>query len=104
MGNLEQAKKRDHKIFITDTAIEKVSLVKPSDFSYSQASLMKSKHKELLNVAKKQNNSNEVLFIENLDYFTNILWKCIFQNSTLICAKSQLPFSAESQLLPRHKM
>lgn len=68
VGNLEQAKKRDHKIFITDTAIEKVSLVKPSDFSYSQASLMKSKHKELLNVAKKQNNSNEVLFIENLDF------------------------------------
>lgn len=65
---MEQAKKRDHKIFITDTAIEKVSLVKPSDFSYSQASLMKSKHKELLNVAKKQNNSNEVLFIENLDF------------------------------------
>ena len=68
MGNLEQAKKRDHKIFITDTAIEKVGLVKPSDFSYSQASLMKSKHKELLNVSKKQNNSNEVLFIENLDF------------------------------------
>lgn len=68
VGNLEQAKKRDHKIFITDTAIEKVSLVKPSDFSYSQASPMKSKHKELLNVAKKQNNSNEVLFIENLDF------------------------------------
>lgn len=68
VGNLEQAKKRDHKIFITDTAIEKVSLVKPSDFSYSQASLMKSKHKELLNVAKKQNNSNEILFIENLDF------------------------------------
>ena len=41
---------------------------------------------------------------EHLDYFKNILWKYIFQNSTLICAKSQLPFSAESQLLPRHKM
>lgn len=68
VGNLEQAKKRDRKIFITDTAIEKVDLVKPRDFSYSQASLMKSKHKELLNVAKKQNNSNEVLFIENLEF------------------------------------
>ena len=47
-----------------------------------------------------------ILNIDNdhLDYFKNILWKCIFQISTLICAKSQLPFSAESQLLPRHKM
>lgn len=68
VGNLEQAKKRDHKIIITDTAIEKVDLVKPKDFSYSQAVLMRSKHKELLSVAKRQNNSNEVLFIENLDF------------------------------------
>lgn len=57
MGNLEQAKKREHKILITDTAIDKVDLVKPKDFSYSQATQMKSKHKELLGAAKRQNNS-----------------------------------------------
>ena len=82
---MEQAKKRDHKIFITDTAIEKVSLVKPSDFSYSQASLMKSKHKELLNVAKKQNNSNEVLFIENLDFNMLIVLLVNIQMNLVLC-------------------
>ena len=66
--DLEQAKKRDHKIYITDTAINKVDLVKPKDFSAAQASFMMKKHKELLGVAKSQNNSNEVLFIENLDF------------------------------------
>ena len=66
--DLEQAKKRDHKIYITDIAINKVDLVKPKDFSAAQPSFMKKKHKELLSVAKSQNNSNEVLFIENLDF------------------------------------
>lgn len=45
-----------------------MDFVKPKDFSDTQASLMMSKSKELLNVAKNQNNSNEVLFIENLDF------------------------------------
>ena len=68
VSGLEQAKKRDRKIFITESAINKVDFVKPKDFSDTQASLMMSKNKELLNVAKNQNNSNEVLFIENLDF------------------------------------
>lgn len=68
VARLEQAKKRDRKIFITESAINKVDFVKPKDFSDTQASLMMSKNKELLNVAKNQNNSNEVLFIENLDF------------------------------------
>ena len=78
VGNLEQAKKRDHKIFITDTAIEKVSLVKPSDFSYSQASLMKSKHKELLNVAKKQNNTASITMKILKQFLFNFLSLSIF--------------------------
>lgn len=68
VSGLEQAKKRDRKIFITESAINKVDFVKPKDFSDTQASLMMSKNKELLNVAKNQNNSNEVLFIENIDF------------------------------------
>ena len=68
MSDLEQAKKRNHKIFITDSAISKVDLVKPSDFSDKQASYMLNKHKELLNLAKEQNDSNEVLFIEDLNF------------------------------------
>lgn len=72
VSELEQAKRRDHKILITETAINKVGFVKPTDFSDVQASLMMSKHKELLNVAKTQNNSNEVLFIENLDFSNEV--------------------------------
>lgn len=52
VSGLEQAKKRDRKIFITESAINKVDFVKPKDFSEAQASLMMSKNKELLNVAK----------------------------------------------------
>lgn len=89
VGNLEQAKKRDHKILITDTAIEKVDLVKPKDFSYCQATIMKSKHKELLNVAKIQNNSNEVLFIENLDFNNEVR---IFGNEFVV-SPGQNPFA-----------
>ncbi len=72
VSELEQAKRRDHKILITETAINKVGFVKPTDFSDVQASLMMSKHKELLNVAKTQNNSNEVLFIENLEFSNEV--------------------------------
>lgn len=72
VAGLEQAKKRDHKIFITESAVNKVDFVKPTDFTDSQASLMMSKHKELLYVAKTQNNSNEVLFIENLDFSNEV--------------------------------
>ena len=43
---LEQAKKRNHKIFITESAIDKVDFVKPTDFIDTQASLMMSKHKK----------------------------------------------------------
>lgn len=72
VSGLEQAKKRDHKIYINDIAINKVDLVKPSDFSDVQAHSMMLKHKELLDIAKKQNNSNEVLFIEDLDFESEV--------------------------------
>ena len=69
---MEEAKKRDHKIYINDIAINKVDLIKLSDFSDVQAHLMMLKHKELLDIAKKQNNSNEVLFIEDLDFESEV--------------------------------
>ncbi len=72
VSGLEQAKKRDHKIYINDIAINKVDLIKLSDFSDVQAHLMMLKHKELLDIAKKQNNSNEVLFIEDLDFESEV--------------------------------
>lgn len=65
---MKQAKKRDHKIYITDTAIDKVGKVYLSDFSEEQSSAMQERNKELLRMAKNKNNSNEVLFIEDLDF------------------------------------
>lgn len=65
-------KKKDHKIFITNSAIDKVDRVKPSDFSEEQANGMQTKHKELLSIAKNKNNSNEVLFIEDLNFKSEV--------------------------------
>lgn len=64
---LEQAKKRNHKIYITDTAIDKVGKVNLSDFSQEQIDDMQIKHKDLLRLAKEKNNSNEVLLIDDLN-------------------------------------
>lgn len=72
---LEQAKKRDHKIYITDTAIERVDKVKPSDFSDMQADKMQQMHRKLLKIAKDENNSNEVLVITDLDFVSEVAIK-----------------------------
>ncbi|MCM1166435.1 MAG: hypothetical protein NC299_13395 [Lachnospiraceae bacterium] len=71
-GEMEQAKKRDHKVYITDTAIEKVGAVRLSDFSDKQISDMQNMHKELLRIAKDKNDSNEVLFISSLDFISYV--------------------------------
>ena len=72
---LEQAKKRDHKIVITDNAIEHVDRIKPSDFSDRQADEMQQMHKKLLKTAKEENDSNEVLFITGLDFSSEVAVK-----------------------------
>lgn len=71
-GRLEQAKKRDKKIYITDTAIEKVGRVKLSGFTEEQISAMQQRHKALLKIAKEQNNSNEVLLIDDLNFKSEV--------------------------------
>lgn len=63
---MEQAKSRDHKIYVTEIAIERVDFVKPSDFTDAQAKAMCLKNKELLKVAMESNESNEVLMISDL--------------------------------------
>lgn len=60
---MEQAKKRDRKIYITDIAIERVGRVQLSDFSEEQILTMQERHKALLKIAKDKNDSNEVLMI-----------------------------------------
>ena len=46
VSQLEQAKKRDHKINITDIAINSVGKVKLSDFTNAQINDMQNKHKK----------------------------------------------------------
>lgn len=63
---LEQAKKRDHKIFITDIAINKVPYVKTKEMTNYLAQIIQKEHKNILKIAKEENNSNEVLSIISL--------------------------------------
>ena len=58
-----QAKKRDHKIMITDVAIEKVSFVKMPNIVQEECERIQGAHKRLLRIAQTQNDSNEVLAI-----------------------------------------
>lgn len=67
VGNLEQAKKRDHKIFITDVALDKITKSAVPKYSKVQNSLIDEVHKELLARSKNSNNSNEVACLFNLN-------------------------------------
>lgn len=69
---MEQAKTRNHKIYITDIAISKISRVDLSDFSEEQCITMQEKHKTLLRTAQMQNDSNEVLFIDDLEFKSEV--------------------------------
>lgn len=64
---LGQAKKRDHKIFITDTAIEKVGYVPIPGLTDKVSLSIQEEHKAILSIAKNINNSNEVLSIVTTD-------------------------------------
>ena len=64
--NVEQAKKRDHKIYITDVAIQKVPLVRVKGMSLAESEMLQREHMEILRIAKEQNDSNEVLSVFDL--------------------------------------
>lgn len=64
---MEQAKKRNHKIMITDIAVNKISKSKVEAFSLVQNELIDEIHKELLTKAKNENNSNEVACLFDLN-------------------------------------
>lgn len=68
MNELEMAKKRDHKIIITDAAIEKVPLVKYKEIPESEYLMLQELAKEVLMVSKNDNDSNEVALTYSLDY------------------------------------
>ncbi|SEJ35491.1 hypothetical protein SAMN05660742_10685 [Propionispira arboris] len=72
LESLEQSKKRDHKIFITDIAIDKVGLVEVDGFSEEQKILLQEAHQSVLKTAKDHNKSNEVLGIYKVDFAEHV--------------------------------
>ena len=68
MKDLEMAKKRDHKILITDKAIKKVPLVQYKEIPESEYLMLQELAKEVLTVSKNDNDSNEVALTYSLDY------------------------------------
>lgn len=68
MNELEMAKKRDHKVMITDEAIEKVPFVKYKEIPESEYLMLQELAKEVLTVSKNDNDSNEVALTYSLDY------------------------------------
>ena len=68
MNGLEEAKKRDKKIPITDIAIRKVRKIKVPGFSEVQNANLQYEHKRLLEYALHWNESNEVMGITSLAF------------------------------------
>jgi len=64
---LQQAKKRDHKVLITDTAIEKVSYVQIPGLTRHQCELLQAAQRDTLKLAMLENVSNEVAIAFNLE-------------------------------------
>jgi hypothetical protein len=60
MNNLEQAKRRNRKVYITDVAIDKVPYVEYQGFTDEQNKIMWELVKDVLLLSKEENESNEV--------------------------------------------
>lgn len=68
INELEMAKKRDHKIWITDEAIKKVPLIQYKEIPESEYLMLQELAREVLLVSKNENDSNEVALTYSLDY------------------------------------
>ena len=68
LQDLSMAKKRDHKIMVTEEAIEKVPLIKYKEIPDCDHVLLQEFAKEVLRISKDENNSNEVALTFSLDY------------------------------------
>ena len=60
MSDLEQAKRRNRKVYITDIAIEKVPYIAYRGFDESKCKIMQEHAKNVLLLSKEENDSNEV--------------------------------------------
>ncbi len=57
---LEQAKRRDRKVYITDIAIDKVPFIQYDGFTDEENKIMQELAKDVLLLSKEKNDSNEV--------------------------------------------
>jgi proteasome lid subunit RPN8/RPN11 len=60
MHDLEQAKRRNRKVYITDVAIDKVPYIAYNGFTEEQNKIMQELAKDVLLLSKEENESNEV--------------------------------------------
>lgn len=67
LNDLEMAKKRDHKIMITDEAINKVPRIKYREIPESEYDNLWELAKSVLKIAKEENDSNEVAVTYSLN-------------------------------------
>lgn len=67
LNDLEMSKKRDHKIWITDEAIEKVPRICYKEIPEKEYDTIRELIKEVLRISKNRNNSNEVAITYSLD-------------------------------------
>lgn len=67
LNDLEMAKKRDHKIMITDEAIKKVPRIQYRGIPENEYDNLWDLAKNLLKISKEENNSNEVAITYSLN-------------------------------------
>lgn len=67
LNDLEMAKKRDHKIMITDEAINKVPRVQYKEIPETEYDNLRELARQVLQISKDENNSNEVAVTYSLE-------------------------------------
>jgi len=67
LESLEMANKRDHKIMITDEAIEKVPFIKYREIPEEEYPIIQMLAKKVLQLSKEENDSNEVAITYSMD-------------------------------------
>lgn len=70
--DLEMAKKRDHKILITDEAIEKVPRIEYKNISESEYDIIRELAKKVLLISKNEKNSNEIAITYSMNSASHI--------------------------------
>lgn len=67
LNDLEMAKKRNHKVMITDEAIRKVPRIQYKNIPESEYNIIQELAKNVLQISKSENNSNEVAITYSMD-------------------------------------